>query len=271
MSIQISGLNGLLPKTNCRFTWRELTLTDTNWASQKSYDLSADLSLERAVAVLSEGLSFCEKLSLAEAAASLTTNTNTNTNSHTFDQRLFFKESNYTRFDLIEQIKNLSKELPEDFLRWCALKKLNLKDFRAFLNDYKKNNDSVFFSKLSDLDPTKNTGLQIIEVYFDLCAQKKVSPEDLLSFKNAETLLASLKKKRFSMTLSKDQIIFDELSKIKVAAGVKASLKRNGDKKQIKLELEADSPEQLKEKLQKSLERADSFEKAWNIKSGASK
>jgi len=256
MSKQISSLARLLPKTKCKFTWREHVLTETDWDTKNFYDLSTDLSFEKALAVLSEDTSFYEKLAIAEEAE--------NNIADDFNRELYFKESNYTRFDLIEQIAHLSKKLPNDFLNWCSSKKLNLKDFRAFLNDYKKENDQAFFSKIYDLDPTKNTGLQIIELYFDLCAQNKITGDDLLQFKKAELLLNFLKKQRFSNALSKDQLISDELSKIKIAAGVKAALKRNGDKRQIRIEIEADSPEQLKAKLEKSLKSARYFEDAWN-------
>lgn len=257
MSTQISGLSSLLPKTKCKFTWRQLVLTKTDWSSKNSYDLSADLGFEKTLAVLSEDLSFCEKLKVSTLASKQDVTA--------FDQELFFKEAGYTRYDLIEQISKLSATLPADFLGWCASKKLNLKDFRAFLNDYNTTNDEVFFSKLSDLDPTKNSGLQILELYFDLRAQKKIALEDLMSFKNAELLMTSLTKKRFSAALSKDQLISDELSKMKISSGVKTTLKRSGDKRQIRLELDADSPEQLVTKLEKSLKHIESFKKAWNL------
>jgi hypothetical protein len=232
-------------------------MTETEWSSGSSYDLSLDLSFEKALAVLSEDTSFYEKLAIAEEASS--------TNIENFDRELFFKESKYTRFDLIEQISELTRSLPKGFLKWCSSKKLNLKDFRAFLNDYKKEKDSLFFAKIADLDPTKNTGLQIIELYFDLCAQKKITSEDVVTFKNAELLLSSLKKKRFSQALSKDQLISDEFAKIKLTSGVRASLKRNGDKRQIRFEIDADSPEQLQAKLEKSLKSAESFKAAWDV------
>jgi len=259
MSNTTNNLTKLLPKTNCRFSWGKTPLTETDWKSSDSYDLSADLTFEKALAVLSENLSFCEKLKLASLAQSQNLPDATD-----FNSELFFKEANYTRYDLIEQIRKLTDSLPEKFTTWCSQKKLNLKDFRAFLNDFEKDKDSTFFIKLAELDPTKHSGLQIIELYFDLYAQNKIEVSELLKFKNADSLMSSLNKKRFSVSLSKDQIISDELSKIKISRGVKASFKRNGDKRQIKLEIEADSPEQLQEKLEKSIKRTEAFQEVWN-------
>jgi len=259
MSIKTTPLTELLPKTNCRFSWGEIPLTETKWEGSDSYDLSAELTFEKALAVLSENLSFCEKLKIV---SSVQTSDKT-----AFSSKLFFEEAKYTRYDLIEQVRKLTESLPESFTQWCSHKKLNLKDFRAFLNDFKKENDSTFFAKLAELDPTKNTGLQIIELYYDLCAQNKIEVSELLKFKNAETLMNSLNKKRFSVSLSKDQAIAAELSKIKISSGIKASFKRNGDKRQIKLEIEADSPEQLQEKLEKSIKRTEAFKQAWNTES----
>jgi len=223
--------------------------------SASVYDLSADLSYEKALAVLSEDLSFCEKLAIAEVAEL----------ENDFDHEVFFKEARYARFDLVEQVKRLHKVLPDGFINWCIRKKLNLKDFRAFVHDFSPQNDSTFFDRLAHLDPTKHTGLQIIEFYFDLIAQTKISTNDIINFKKADTLLAYLQKKRFSAALTKDKKIEDEISKIKIASGIRASFRRTGDKRQIKIELEADSPEQLKNKLEKTLEKTESFKKAWSL------
>ena len=255
MSIKTTTLTKLLPRTYCRFSWGNVPLTETEWESSDAYDLSADLTFEKALAVLSENLSFCEKLKIASFVQT--------SDITSFNSELFFKEAKYTRYDLIEQVRKLTESLPNIFTQWCSHKKLNLKDFRAFLNDFKEQKDGPFFTKLAELDPTKNTGLQIIELYYDLCAQSKLEVSETLKFKSAETLLTSLNKKRFSVSLSKDQVISDELSKIKISGGIKASFKRNGDKRQIKLELEADSPEQLQEKLEKSIKRAEAFKQAW--------
>lgn len=253
------SLTELLPKTPCAFTWSGINLSAPEWETQKNYDLSEDLSIEKAVAKLSSTLSLCKKLQVLQAAKiSFKGN---------FSDEVFFKELGYTRLDLIQKTKELTQSLPFSFLSWCDQKKLNLKDFRIFLSDYQQKEHSKTFEHLALLDPTKSLGLQIIEFYFDLLAVDKINDSDILSFKASEKLFSFLKKKRFSESLSKDQIIEEGLSKLELSPGVKIEMKRNGDKRQIKLEIEVDSPEQLFKKMDKAKSKLKDLKQIWSHKS----
>ena len=254
MSSTTYDLRTLLPKTHCPFVWKTLQLTDSRWKSKKDYDLSVDLSLEKALAVLSEEMSFCDKLDLASKTSRLLDSK--------FEPEIYFKESGYVQLELINKIQSLVKEIPAPFLNWCSDKKLGAKDFRIFLNDYCQA-DQDFFLKIANLDATKSTGLQLIELYYDLKAQNKINLDEILTFKKPEKLFSFLKKKRFNSTLYRDDELENALSKIQLAQGIKASLKRVGDKRTIRLELEADSPDQLKYKLEKCLSKNESFALAW--------
>jgi hypothetical protein len=253
-----SSLPNLLPKTPCAFTWSGHTLSLPEWETKNSYDLYADLSLEQALAKLSTSCSFTKKLEVSKAAQK--------SFQEIFSEETFFKEAGYTRLDLIEEIKTVSTNLPIAFLNWCDSKKLNLKDFRVFLKDFNQDTHSPFFEKLAQLEPTKNLGLQILEYYFDLLAVEKVSTSVLMDFKNPEKLFSFLKKKRFSESMSQDKKIQEDLSKLEFSPGVKVEMKRNGDKRQLKFEIQVDSPDQLFQKIEKTKTKLESLKEIWGVK-----
>lgn len=253
------SLPNLLPKTPCAFTWSGTPLSSPEWETQKTYDLSEDLSLEKALSKLSTDCSLCKKLQIAHTAKTVFRDQ--------FSESSFFKELGYTRFDLIRKTKDVAGLLPPAFLNWCDQKKLNLKDFRIFLKDYKQDTHSKSFEHIADLDPTKNLGLQIIEIYFDLLAVDKISESDVMNFKSPEKLFSFLKKKRFSESLSTDQKIEEGFAKLDLTPGVKIEMKRNGDKRQIKLEMQVDSPEQLFQKMDKAKSKLEDLKQIWNLRS----
>lgn len=263
MPSKSNTISSILKPTPCSFVWKETLLTKSYLSSRSTYDLSLDTTLENALAKLSKDDDFMSHLKLLEASKTAF--------NKTLSQETFLKTLGYVNLDLINKIIIFMTELPEEFKDWALNKKLGPKDFRAFMNDYTLKEDRSAFVKIADLNPTKSNGINILEYYFDLKAVKKIKPSFLSDFKTPDKLLSSLKKKRFSNTLSSDQIVSDKLSKLDLSKGVKIELKRLGDQKLIKLEINSSSPEQLVAHLSKTSQKIEEISKAWNSNDKGSK
>ncbi len=248
MQNKTNTISGILKPTPCSFVWKSLSLTNSYFSSKNSYDLSLDMSLEKALAQLSKDEPFMIHLKITEIAL-------LNLSTSNFIQDKYFKNLRYENLNLISKIFSFSKNLPKDFKDWSLNKKLSPKDFKIFINDYSKNSDSKVFSKISKLNPTKSSGLQIIEYYFDLKASGKITSSFVNDFKDPEKLLLSLKKHRFSHTFNKDMAISKKLSTIDLSKGVKIRLKRIGDERSLKLEIQSTSLKQLITCLHKTSEK----------------
>ncbi len=256
MQNEFTTISSILKPTPCSFVWKNILLTESYLSSENSYDLSSDVSLEKALAELSKEETFMSHLKVLETIST-----------EDFTKDLYLKELGYGNISLINDIFAFSKTLPKEFNDWSLNKKLGPKDFRAFMNAYSKDIDFNNFIKLAELNPTKSNGLQILEYYFDLMATKKIDADFITTFKSPEKLLISLKKKRFANSLNKDNHISDMLSKIDLSKGVKVELKRIGDQRQLKLEIHSPSPEQLITHLNKTSQKIEDISKAWNADS----
>lgn len=256
MQDQSTTISGLLKPTPCSFVWKNNILTKGSFDHAKTCDLSESLSFEAAVAEFSKEEDFITHLKIAEIASK--------EKNPAFSKENYLKSLGYGNLELISSLSRMIFELPEDFKMWCKSKKLGPKDFRVMMSDFNKLDDSKAFSKIADLNPSKNNGLLIVEYYFDLKASKQIEGSYLNTFKNADNLLSALKKKRFSKSLKADESLSDRISKLQMAKGVNLNLKRVGDKRLLKLEAQVSSPEELKAALEKTLLKLVDVEKTWS-------
>ncbi len=252
-------ISSILEPTPCAFMWGEAALTRSYFSNTLTCDLSSEVSLEKALAKLAQGESFMLHLKLIMASEQIFEGS--------FSRHRFLENLSYGNFSLVDKIISFIPKLPESFQDWAVSKKLGPKDFRPFMNDFSASEDFEAFKKMASLNPTKSNGLNIVELYFDLKSTNKIQPDFLNDFKTPENLLSVLKKKRFSNVVSSDEFISDKLSKLNFTKDIKIGLKRIGDQRLLKVEINSNCPDQLILQLDKTSKKIDSIAKAWETKS----
>jgi hypothetical protein len=219
-------------------------------------DLSENSSLEKSLAFLSEGKSFVLKAQVVKTAKLEI--------SSDFDVAQYFTDSGHSKNQDFEKLLSFIDRLPSSFFHWTESKSFNPKDFRCMIKDFDQSRDTIAFEQIAKLNPTKSSGLQIIEYYFDLLAIKKIEPSYVLDFRKPEALLLSLKRKRFSNTLDQDELFSSKLSKLDLAQSAKVFLRREGDQRLLHLEVKSPSPEALAKDLTMLQKKISDLQDLWN-------
>lgn len=249
-------LEDMLPNTPTPLICDGIKLTKSFLSSAKPSIITHDQKYE-ILSHLCANLSLVEQIFVSQKIAA------TNT---IFDEKCFFNSLGYTHIEQINEIKSYLFGYSDSFLIWLSEKKLNIRDFQAFMYDYKKSEHQASLDHLAKLNLSKSLFIKIVDIYFDLLAVKKIEPDYLLKFTHAQPLIKSLEKIRFKNTFSQDEEFEKKLQNIQLNKQIKVKVQREGDSKVLTAELKAKNPYDLKKQATNLLSEIEKINTAWELK-----
>lgn len=246
----------ILAPTQVEFCWKNHKLTRPHLEGYPPIDLSLKMNLEDSLAFLSSELGFMAQTKVHSVAKEAFSN---------FETEEYFLKCGYSSFNFLKQALELIPNLPHNFRLWAEEKKLNPKDFRV-LHGFSKNalEQIELLEMVSKLQPTKNTGLLILEYGMDLYHLQQLDIETLAKFTKPDSFLNHLKRKRFSKTLDRDETIKNKIEKIELTQNTNLKLERRGDERFLKLEILASHPTQVVKTLEKLKSKFEHIDLSWN-------
>lgn len=152
-------------------------------------------------------------------------------------------------------VKSIVKT-PISFQDWCSEKSISPRDLEIIRFTELTHKHKHTLKAIAQLNFTKSTGIQILDLCFELIEMKNgvIDIENIFSSASAEKILGSLKALRYPVTSSSDLQKHDTLKSLPNLTGAEVNWKRINDRAGLEIKLHAISSSDLERKI-KSLQR----------------
>jgi hypothetical protein len=151
---------------------------------------------------------------------------------------------------LILLMKSLTKT-PKAFRVWCSEKYLGPRDLEILRSSTVSDLEFQLLTRISELNPTKSTGAEILELTFELVGLG-LSPKlilESLKDNNIEDSVYKLRKLRHPLTTQIDSLNNQKLKSIPSINGVDVQWKRYNDRSGVELKIFATSSSEFQKKM----------------------